>query len=190
MYNRRDHYHKRAKGEGYRSRAAYKLKGINRKFSILRKGDHVLDLGAAPGGWLQVAREIVGEEGYLLGVDRERIPEMDYENVDTLCIDIDDFSTERRFDVVISDMAPKTTGKKDVDQYRSYMLAMKASEIAESVLNPNGIFLTKLFQSEHLKELSTDLGKKFGYVKSYRPRATRKGSFEIYVICKRFRTPC
>jgi 23S rRNA (uridine2552-2'-O)-methyltransferase len=187
MYNRRDHYHRKAKKAGYRSRAAYKLKGINNRFHLLSRGDSVLDLGAAPGGWLQVAREIVGEEGYVLGVDKERISPLQYENVAVLQSDVDDLQLERTFDVILSDMAPHTIGKRDVDQYRSYMLARKTFQTAEKMLKENGNFLTKIFQSEHVTSFSRELEKKFTYVKQYRPRATRRGSFEMYIVCKKFR---
>ncbi len=189
MYERKDHYYRKARKEGYRSRAAYKLKDINRKFHIISWGDSVLDLGSRPGGWLQVAREIVGKEGYVMGIDRRRIPSLDYENVDTVQQDIEEFCTDRRFNVVLSDMAPKTIGKKDVDQYRSYQLAQKAAETAEKTLKENGNFVTKIFQSEHVKGFSMDLRKKFDHVKPYTPKATRKRSYETYIVCKGFKTP-
>ncbi|MEA1993010.1 MAG: RlmE family RNA methyltransferase [Euryarchaeota archaeon] len=190
MYKRKDHYYKKAREEGYRSRGAYKLKEINKKFHLIKKGDRVLDLGSSPGGWLQVAREIVGDDGYLMGVDKKRVSPLKYANVETTLCDIKEFHAKRKYDAVLSDMAPKTMGKKDVDQYRSYILAKKAFQTAEKALKEKGKFLTKIFQSEHVKGFSNELKKKFDYVKPYRPKTTRKGSYEVYIICKSFKTPC
>jgi len=190
MYKRKDYYHERAKKEGYRSRAAYKLKEINKRFRLIRKGDYVLDLGCSPGGWMQVAREIVGERGYVLGVDKVRALPLQYNNVDIIENDLEEFHTEMKFNVVLSDISPKIMGKRDVDQYRSYILAKKALEVAEKVLEDRGNFMVKIFQSEDVKSFSDDLRKRFGYVKFYRPRSTRKGSSEIYIICKSFKTSC
>jgi len=188
MYKRKDYYHERAKKEGYRSRAAYKLKEINKRFRIIRRGDYVLDLGCSPGGWMQVVREIVGERGYVLGMDKARTLPLQYDNVDIIESDLEEFHTEIKFNVVLSDISPKIMGKRDVDQYRSYILAKKALEVAEKVLEDGGNFLVKIFQSEDVKSFSDDLRKRFGYVKFYRPRSTRKGSSEIYIICKSFKT--
>lgn len=190
MYKRKDYYYEKAKKEGYRSRAAYKLKEINRRFRVIRKGNYVLDLGCSPGGWLQVTREIVGERGHVLGVDKIRTLSLKFDNVDIVVSELEDFHTEITFNVVLSDISPKIMGKRDVDQYRSYMLAKKAFEVAEKVLKENGNFLVKILQGEDVKSFSDELRNKFGYVKIYRPRSTRKGSSEIYIICKYFKISC
>jgi len=187
MYKRKDYYYEKAKKEGYRSRAAYKLKEINKRFRLMRRGDYILDLGCSPGGWLQVAREIVGESGYVLGVDKTRTPPLEYDNVEIREIDIEEFHTDTKFNVVLSDMAPKIMGKRDVDQYRSYILAKKAWDLAKEVLVERGNFLVKIFQSNEVRRFSDELRERFGYVKFYRPRSTRKGSSEVYIVCKSFR---
>jgi len=184
MYKRKDYYYEKAKKEGYRSRAAYKLKEINKRFRLMRRGDYILDLGCSPGGWLQVAREIVGESGYVLGVDKIRTPPLEYDNVEIREIDIEEFHTDTKFNVVLSDMAPKIMGKRDVDQYRSYILAKKAWDLAKEVLVERGNFLVKIFQSNEVRRFSDELRERFGYVKFYRPRSTRKGSSEVYIVCK------
>ncbi len=125
-YKRKDGYWKMAKKEGYRSRAAYKLAQVNKKFRLITKGDYVLDVGCAPGGWMQVARQIVGDEGYVLGVDVQNIPVFHEDNVAFLLKDITDNDIREVikektafFDVVISDISPNITGVWDVDHYKS-----------------------------------------------------------------------
>lgn len=193
-YRRKDGYWRMAKKEGYRSRAAYKLMQLNRKFHLIKKDDCVLDVGCAPGGWMQVTRQIVGEKGYVLGVDLQKIPSFEEKNVEFLQKDIMDSDIiavikERKevFDVVISDISPNITGIWDVDHFRSVALSEKALYLAVELLCPHGNFLVKVFQGEGLQEFFQKVKQHFAYTKISAPRATRKSSAEVYIIGKNFR---
>jgi len=185
-----------AKRAGYRSRASYKLKQLNSRFGILKRGDVVVDLGAAPGGWLQVSREEIGDHGFVLGVDLQPVLKLPYENVRMIVADITDPSTPelikrnlpRISNVVLSDVSPKISGVWDVDHFRSITLARAALGIAERVLSRGGKLLIKVFQGEFFDEFVDDLRKKFELVKVSKPPASRKGSAEAYIVCKGFKT--
>ncbi|MBU7014632.1 MAG: 23S rRNA (uridine(2552)-2'-O)-methyltransferase [Theionarchaea archaeon] len=192
-YRRKDGYWRRAKKEGYRSRAAYKLMQLNKKFGLIRKGDTVLDVGCAPGGWMQVAREIVGESGYVLGVDLQNIPPFEESNVEALQADItrNDILTtikERKevFDVVISDISPNISGIWDVDHFRSVELSEKALGLAVELLRSRGNFLVKVFQGEGTQDFFAKVKAHFSYTKVSSPEASRKSSAEVYIIGKHF----
>ncbi len=190
--DQKDYYYKRAKDEGYRARSAYKLKQINEKFRIIKKGSTVVDLGAAPGGWLQVAKELSG--GLVVGVDIENIEPI--EGVTTIKGDITDEETLERIrdaiggsaDVVISDAAPNLSGIWDVDHARSVDLARAALRIAKQLLRPGGNFLVKVFQGDMFNEYLGEVKREFSSVHSYAPPASRKESAEIYVIGKKLLT--
>ncbi|RZN47105.1 RlmE family RNA methyltransferase [archaeon] len=193
MYKKKDHYHQKAKQQGYRSRSAFKLKQINNKFSIIKKGHAIVDVGAAPGGWSQVAAELVGSEGEVIGIDLEEIDPLPSPNVTFIKGDItdEDIIEEikkhvEKIDCVISDIAPKTTGIIDLDRSRSAILSMQALEVACALLRDGGNFLTKVFQSEESEELFRDMKQCFSYTKRYRPPSTRKRSTEIYLVGKGF----
>ncbi len=187
----KDRYYRESKLLGYRSRAAFKLIQINRRFGIIRPGFKVLDLGAAPGGWSQVAREIVGDTGLVVAVD---IQDMDpIEGVYIIQGDIREESTIREikaissyYDVVISDMSPNLSGIYDIDHLRSIELAEAAYDVAKQVLRPRGNFLVKVFQGEEFKRFLDKLKEGFEYVKPHSPPASRKSSSEIYIICKNY----
>jgi 23S rRNA (uridine2552-2'-O)-methyltransferase len=190
-----DHFHQRAKEEGYRSRSAYKLKQIDNKFRIFDDARYVLDLGAAPGGWLQVASEKIDPEGLVIGIDLEEIEPLWAENVATLQGDIRTLETRDdilniyngKFDVVLSDMAPDVTGQWDLDQYRQIYLARIALQIAYDMLKPNGWLVVKIFQGgEHIRYIR-QVKRVFHYVKNFKPKASRKGSAERYVIANRIK---
>lgn len=189
---RRDPYYRKAKREGYLSRAAYKLKEINTKYNVMRPGDRVVDLGAAPGGWSQVAKEIVGENGVVVGVDLKPITA---ENVLSVRGDMTKPETLAEVreaaggpvDVVISDMAPNISGNYSMDHARSVHLAEIALESAAALLEPGGCFVVKVFQGDLFKEYYDAVGTRFAYHTALSPKATRKGSSEAYVIGKRFR---
>jgi len=184
-----------AKREGYRSRAAFKIKQLDRRYGLFRRGDVVVDLGAAPGGWLQATRERVGNEGFVLGIDLQPIAKLPYENVTTLVVDITDPATPtliktklpRAADVVTSDASPQISGVWDVDHARSMELARGALTIADAVLAQGGKLLIKVFQGEMLDDLLAEIRLKFEFVKASKPMASRKGSAEIYVIAKEFK---
>jgi 23S rRNA (uridine2552-2'-O)-methyltransferase len=192
---KKDHFHQRAKEEGYRSRSAYKLKQIDNKFMIFDNAKYVLDLGASPGGWLQVASENTDPEGIVIGVDLEEIEPLWAENVATIHGDIrspetrDEISKiyNGRFDVVLSDMAPDVTGQWDLDQYRQIYLARIALQIAYDTLKPNGWFVVKIFQGgEHIRYIG-QVKRVFHYVKNFKPKASRKGSAERYIVANSVR---
>ena len=189
---RRDPYHRRAKEEGYRSRAAFKLKQLDERFRFLDGAKHVLDIGAAPGGWLQVAAEAVGEDGLVVGVDIERIAPLGLDNVKTIVGDIMEEETVERLeeifpgraDVVLSDLSPKVSGAWDVDHFRQIELARTALKVSERVLKPRGWFVVKVFQGSEYDAFLDDVKEAFSYVRVVKPRASRKESAEIYVVAR------
>lgn len=192
---KREHYYRLAKRMGYRSRAAFKLLQLNERYNILRRGDVVVDLGAAPGGWLQVAAEKVGEEGFVLGVDLQPIKPLKFTNVKTMVADILDKATPERIlkeiprkaDVVLSDASPRITGVWSVDHARSAELVFSVLEICRNILSPGGRALVKVFQGERFPEILKEFRKSFDFVKVSKPMASRKQSAESYIIGKGFR---
>ncbi len=195
---RRDHWYQKAKREGYRSRAAYKLKQMIDEFYIVKTGDHVVDLGAAPGGWTQVAVENVGEEGRVVGVDLQSIRPV--EGASFLVGDMTEAATVERVlealgegsddgsaDVVISDMSPDITGTYSVDHARSVHLSRLALDFARRVLRRQGRFVVKVFQGPDLQDLEDEARKHFNLVKRHVPEASRSASSEIYLVAKGFK---
>jgi len=197
----RDEYYNRAKQEGYRARSAYKLKQLDAEANLLDEGATVVDLGAAPGGWLQVASEAVGETGTVVGVDRQRIDALD--GVDLVRGDMTDEDTKADLraavggestasdaadggtvDTVLSDMAPNMTGEYDLDHARSIHLARQAFDVALDVLAPGGDLVVKVFDGSDLAELEADLDAEFEYVRQMRPDASRDSSSELYLVAK------
>lgn len=190
---KKDYYYRKAKEEKYRSRAAFKLKQLNKKFRLIKKGDIVLDLGAAPGGWMQVSRELVGEGGFVLGVDIAWIEPFLEENVATIRGDftypevVDEIrETVGQAGVVISDASPDISGVWNIDHFRSIELATQALELCKTLLRPGGNFLVKVFQGEALQEFIKEVKKNFRYVKITKPKASRSRSSEVYIIGKKF----
>jgi len=190
MSNRKDHYYNKSKQEGYRSRAAYKLKQIDDRYSILSAGDVVVDLGAAPGGWLQVERERVGDGGRVVGVDLQRIDPID--GVETVKGDMTDAETRAeirelagdRVDVVVSDMAPNMTGEYGLDHARSVHLARTAFETALAVLDGGGAFVVKVFDGPDFAAFRRDVEREFDKVWTTSPDASRESSSELFVVAK------
>ncbi len=194
-YQPRDGFFRKAKREGYRSRAAYKLLEINRRFRLIRTGHAVVDLGAAPGGWLQVASGLAGSRGRVLGFDLQPIQPFSRENVATFELDILAEDAAERIgemlgcpvDCVLSDMAPRLSGIRDADHRRALDLGRKAFEIARTVLKPRGAFLFKTFTGVDVEGLVGEVSNRFHEVQRVRSAATREGSSEIYVAAKGFR---
>jgi len=192
--SRKDKYYNRAKQQGYRTRAAYKLKQLDSEADLFAPGDTVVDLGAAPGGWLQVAAEKVGPEGTVIGVDFQRIRAFDdHENITTLKGDMTAERTKDRLrdlvgdegsDVVISDMAPNMTGEYSLDHARSVHLARQAFGVACEHLGTGGDFVVKVFQGQDLADLKTELEAEFQYVRTMNPDASRDSSSEVYLVGK------
>ncbi|MEM2192667.1 MAG: RlmE family RNA methyltransferase [Candidatus Hadarchaeales archaeon] len=189
-----DGYYRMAKKLGYRSRAAFKLLQLDERYSLIKKGDVVVDLGAAPGGWMQVAAEKVGSAGFVLGVDVQPIEKFPEPNVVTLIADITKENTAaeilkilpRRADVVLSDVSPKITGVWSIDHSRSIELTRASLDIAEKILAPGGNILMKVFQGDLLQDFLAEVKEKFTFFKASKPRASRKESAEVYLIGKGF----
>jgi len=186
-----DYYAKRAKQEHFPARSVYKLQEIQKKFALIRKGQRVLDLGCAPGSWAKFAAGITGPEGRVIGIDQKPVTEKLPRHVAVLNEDVLALAeapqrcealVEGPVDVVLSDMAPSTTGKKDVDAARSYHLSRAALTIAEKVLAPGGAFVCKIFQGEDFEGFMAEVKAGFQTCKTFKPRSTRKESKETYVI--------
>lgn len=190
---KRDYYYLKAKREHYRSRAAFKLMQLQDKFSFMFEGMKCVDLGAAPGGWLQVEKEIAGENGTVVGVDIAPLKELD--GVTALRADVTAPSAAEkilgaaggRVDVVLSDMAPNISGNYDLDHERSVALVMAALGVARLVLARNGNFVAKLFEGRSEKEVVAAVAASFKEVRLSKPVASRKQSSETYVIAMGFR---
>jgi 23S rRNA (uridine2552-2'-O)-methyltransferase len=190
--DQRDHYYRLAKEEGYRARSAYKLLQINEKFHIIKRGDNVVDLGAAPGGWLQVAARLSG--GKIVGVDLEDI--VPIPGVKTFQADITLDSTVDHVkealggdaDVVICDAAPNLTGAWDMDHAISVDLARFALKMAKKLLRPKGNFVVKVFQGDMFIDFLNEVRKEFSSVQAHSPPASRKESAETYIVAKKLLT--
>ena len=185
---RHDAAYRQAKSEGFAARAVYKLQELDKKFRLLGKGRRVLDLGCWPGSWMQHAAERVGEEGLVVGIDLAEVelalPSWCHAFVaDVYEIDLDALTRKfGPFDVVISDMAPKTIGDRATDQLRSEALCERAVEIAEVVLRPGGHFAAKVFQGGGFPDLLKRVRGSFSECKPFHTKATRVGSAEQYIV--------
>ena len=188
--HKRDQFHRLAKQRGYRSRAAFKLMQMTRQYNFLRRGDSVLDLGASPGGWLQVAHQIVGNGGYLLGVDKDTIEKLPFANVDTVELDVTDQTViskiksmkSQKYDAVLSDLAQNVSGVWEVDHARQIELARCALRIACSILKPSGNFLVKVFQGSEIREYRSQVKAQFEFLRIIKPPASRSESAELYFL--------
>jgi 23S rRNA (uridine2552-2'-O)-methyltransferase len=185
--HRHDVFHKRAKKEGFAARSVFKLEEIDNKHRLLRTGARVLDLGCRPGSWLQYARKRVGAGGALAGIDRTPL-EVTIPGARILVGDVYQVTPEElrgelaAFDVVLSDMAPDTSGVRSADQARSEALFERALEIAEAVLAPGGHFVGKLFQGPDWQKLIQRCRAGFEKVHTMKPEGSRKESIEQYVV--------
>lgn len=191
-----DHYFHRAKRDNYLARAVYKLEEIQKKHRLLRQGDRILDLGASPGSWLQLTGNIIGPRGLAVGVDIKQIIHAFPSQVIVLQRDVSEPGFEEElireyapFDVVLSDMAPATSGIKVADSARSSRLFERALHLAQLTLRPQGHFLAKIFQGSEFHGLLQVIKGLFGEVRVVKPDASRKQSKEIYILAKRFKKP-
>ena len=190
-YHPKDYFFKKAKAENYAARSVFKLQEMDERFRIFKPGYRVLDLGAAPGSWSQYASQKIGADGRILGVDLQPI-QLTLPNAIFIAADLRDLElaatmTEQGiappFDVVMSDMAPKTTGVRITDQSRSLELCEIALTSAERFLRPRGSFICKMFHGEDFESFRDRLRKRFGKVEALRPKSTRTESKEIFFIC-------
>ena len=193
----RDYYFKKAKKDKYPARSVYKLEEIQRKYRIIRRGDSVLDFGCHPGSWSLYAAEVVGPKGIVVGVDlqetnKEARPGSG--DIHWLCGDITDPDTIQiirrirpAYKVIISDIAPRTTGNRWADHQQSMQLVRQTVELARIFLHEKGNYLCKLFQGENMPEFVRDLKRQFAFVKVVKPESSRKESREVFVLATEFR---
>lgn len=185
MYNKKDHFHQKAKKDGYLARSAYKLKELQTKFRLLKPNSTILDLGCSPGAWSQVALEILGPQGKILGVDLEQVsltdPRLEFILGDIFEVKIHEHPLAP-FDLVMSDMAPKTSGIKVRDQTRSFELGMHAIELCDTCLKEGGSLVIKIFEGPDLKALAEAIKQRFQRLERIRPDSTRQASTEIYYL--------
>lgn len=194
-YDPKDFYYRQAKKAGLRARSAFKIEEILRRHQLLPRGGAVLDLGAAPGGFLQILADAVGEKGVAVGVDLEPIRNLGRAWARTAVVDLlapDALEKIRTlhagpFDLVTSDMAPKTIGIKVVDETRSLELCRMALEVARATLRRGGGFVTKVFMGGDFPAFKKEVAGHFAKVHVVRPKATREHSFECYVVGTGFR---
>ncbi len=189
--NKRDPWRRDARAKGYRARSAYKLKQIQEKFRLLRRGDAVLDIGCHPGGWTQVAVEEVGGDGLVIGVDL--LATSAVEGAEVIVGDITEGETierigeilrERELNAVISDISPRLTGRYDTDQAISLELSTMALDVACELMAPGGSFVTKVFQGAGIEGLVDAAKQRFSTVGRFAPTASRTASSETYLVCQ------
>ncbi|MCP3943431.1 MAG: RlmE family RNA methyltransferase [Desulfobacteraceae bacterium] len=185
-----DHLTQRAKAENYPARSVYKLEEIQKKFKVILPATNVLDLGCAPGSWLLYAAKQVGSKGRVFGIDLKLIDIKLPDNVTAIQDNI--LALENAvfleistgFTTVLSDMAPATTGRKDVDAFKSFELCNMALETAQNFLKPGGNFVCKIFQGNEFKKFEKEVKSVFRECKTFKPESCRKQSKEIYIIAK------
>ena len=192
----KESYYQRAKKEGYRARSAYKIQQIHERFTVVRKGEAVADLGAAPGGWSQVLVELVGPEGLVVGVDLQRIKPI--QGATFMQGDFTQRATHDKLskilaekgrsalDAVVSDMAPDMSGNYETDQFRSIHLAEMALDFADKHLRPGGAFVCKVFEGADFPEFRAEVKRRFKRMHQYHPAASRKSSSEVYLVGKHY----
>ncbi len=185
-----DHLTQRAKAENYPARSVYKLEEIQKKFRVMKPGDQVLDLGCAPGSWLLYAAKQVSSQGRVFGIDLQKIEIQLPDNViaikdNILALDNETFlNQDKGFHIILSDMAPATTGRKDVDTFRSFELCSMALDVARKSLLARGNFVCKIFQGNDFKKFEKDVKLAFKEYRVFKPESCRKQSKEIYIIAK------
>jgi 23S rRNA (uridine2552-2'-O)-methyltransferase len=190
---RKDHYRKLAKDKGYRSRSAYKLLQLNNSYHIFRQRNKVIDLGCAPGGWLQVAIKEVGSYGKVIGIDLKEVKPL--EGAIILHGNIEDHGIidgvikilNSKADVVLSDLSPNVSGIWDIDHARQISLTKSAFSVAQKILKENGNAIFKVFEGDLLNEVKDDLNSNFLKVLLTKPGASRQQSSELYIVCLKFR---
>jgi 23S rRNA (uridine2552-2'-O)-methyltransferase len=187
LYKKADHFTKEAKAAGYPARSVFKLEEIDRRARLLRAGMSVLDLGASPGSWALYAAKQVGAKGKVVAADLKPLETAVPQNVtfvlgDAFALDDTSLASAAPYDVVLSDMAPNTTGNRLGDQTRSFELFMRALEVGGRLLKPGGAFVGKIFMGEDLPVARAAVRKLFGGERLIRPEGTRSVSYEIFVV--------
>ena len=189
---RRDHYRRLARDQGYRSRAAYKLKELNKSYRIIGPGFYVLDLGCAPGGWTQMALKLAGSRGRVMGVDLSYVEDIPGAHIVRAGVD-DDFLVDdimdyfgRKANAVICDMSPQVTGNWSVDHARQISLNYSCAKVMDRVLASKGNAVFKVFDGEFSEEFRLYMNGKFAKTKTTKPKASRKPSSELYLVCMGF----
>jgi len=187
---RNDQFHRLARARGFRSRASFKLLQITKRYHFIKPGQRVLDLGAAPGGWLQAARQVVGNTGFVFGVDMQPVTSLPYENVRTMIGDmtkpeiVDEIKKDAgpSFDVVLSDLAPNVSGAWEVDHARQIELARCAVRVGSMLLHASGSMLVKVFQGSEIREFKDEMRSLFREFRIVKPQASRPESAELYFL--------
>nr|MDD3719831.1 RlmE family RNA methyltransferase [Candidatus Gracilibacteria bacterium] len=189
-----DAYFQKAKKEGYRARSVYKLIEIQEKFGLIQEGMNICDVGAAPGSFIQYTKRIIKDTGNIVGIDIKPIDKYSQKNIHTIVHSIFEFDTLKpkveefigegnKFDLILSDIAPNTTGNRDIDQYASVELNIEILKFADVFLKKGGNLLLKVFKGEDFFDLSNAIKPRFESFKEFKPNACRDRSFEEYVIC-------
>ncbi|MEM1556998.1 MAG: RlmE family RNA methyltransferase [Thermoproteota archaeon] len=192
---RNDPYFLLSKKEGYRSRASFKLKQIIDEYRIIKLGDNVLDIGCAPGGWLQVASQYVGDSGIVVGVDIKPVEDLSLENVKTCVLDVFDENFTNtvlklsggKFDVVLSDLSPNMSGIYEIDHGRQIEMVKRVIGLLKDILKKDGCLVIKIFEGKYSHRVDKKIREIFKSVKRFKPMASRKSSSEYYLIAKSFR---
>ncbi len=193
QYEHNDKFSRRAQFQGYRARSVYKLQELDQRFQLFKEGQKILDVGAAPGSWLQYISQQIGDTGIAVGVDIQEIKPIsnnvhliqeDIQNTESFIQQFNNL-TIQQFDLVVSDIAPSTTGIPGVDQARSVELSQIVVDTADQFLKPKGTLVMKVFQGEDFKDFYHALQQKYGYVTTVKVKASRDRSSEIYVVAQR-----
>ena len=190
---RKDHYRKLAKDQGLRARSAYKLQQLNDSYHVLKKGSKVIDLGCAPGGWLQIATRLVGPTGRVVGIDLKPVEPVAGAAIIEGSIEDEEIKTKiadllgGKADVLLSDLAPNVSGVWDIDHARQISLTQTALQFAGTILREGGSAIFKVFEGDMLKDLMAELRQHFGKVQLSKPNASRQQSSELYTVCMEFR---
>jgi len=190
---KQEHFYKKAKQKGYRARSAFKLLQIQKKFKVIKKRDTVLDLGAAPGSWSQIAKELVGDKGKVIGIDILQIKPLNEiiflkgdmtkeESIKKIL----NLTGENNVDIVLSDMSPDISGNYTVDQARSVFLCNQAVKTCDYLLKPGGNFVCKIFEGEDFPIFYKKIKNQFKNIRQFNPKASRKSSSEKYIIAKNY----
>jgi 23S rRNA (uridine2552-2'-O)-methyltransferase len=192
---KKDQYRKLAKQKGYRSRAAFKLLQLNKSYKIIKKSDKVVEFGCAPGGWIQIVSQLVGQSGFVLGLDLKEISPLtgirfiqgSIDDPQLAQILLQTIGLGEKFDVVLSDMSPNVSGIWEIDHERQISLTKHALHVSTKILESGGNAVYKIFQGASTRSFVAELAEHFSLVKLSKPPASRQESSELYVICLGFK---